>query len=83
MFAGSDAASLRLPEGGVAVDDLFGLYDGSSGSIALGLGYCDLQLDNQAAVSLVINGACAGFGLVRSENWLTFSTDGEVTEPPL
>lgn len=83
LFTGSDSAALRLPEGGVPVDDLFGLYDGSGGSIALGLGYCDLQLDNPAGVSLVINGACGGFGMVRSENWLTFSADGEVTEPPL
>lgn len=80
LFDGSDTAELRIPEEGVPFDDLFGLYDGGGGSIALGLGYCDLQVDNDAGVRLVINGACGGMGIARSENWLTMSADGDVVE---
>lgn len=81
LFDSSETAELQIPDGGVPVDDLFGLYRGGSGSIALGLGYCDMQLGNEAAVRLVISGACAGMGMARAENWLTMSTDGDVTEP--
>ena len=80
LFEGSDSGALQIPEGGVPIDDLFGLYDGGGGSIGLGLGYCDLQLDNDAAVRLVINGACGGMSIARTENWLTVSVDGDVTE---
>jgi hypothetical protein len=80
LWDGSDAGFLEIPEGGVAMDALFGLYDGGGGSIGLGLGYCDMQLDNDSAVRLVINGACGGMSMARSENWLTMSVDGDVTE---
>lgn len=80
LFDGSTTASLQIPEGGVAVDELFGLYDGGGGGIALGLGFCDLQIDNDAGVRLVITGACGGLALARSENWLTLSSDGEIVE---
>lgn len=80
LWEGSDDGLLQIPEGGVAMDDLFGLYDGGGGSIGLGLGYCDMQLDNDAAVRLVITGACGGMSMARSENWLTVSVDGDVTE---
>jgi hypothetical protein len=80
LFDGSDVAELQIPEGGVPLDDLFGLYDGGGGSIALGLGYCGMELDNDAAVRLVINGVCGGMGMARSENWLTMSVDGDVVD---
>lgn len=80
LFEGSDEGLLQLPEGGVGIDDVFGTYDGGGGGIGLGLGYCGLELDNDAAVRLVINGVCGGMSMARTENWLTLTLDGEVTE---
>jgi hypothetical protein len=80
LFEGSDEGLLQIPEGGVPMDDIFGTYDGGGGGIGLGLGYCGLELDNNAAVRLVINGVCGGMSMARTENWLTLSVDGEVTE---
>jgi hypothetical protein len=81
LFDNSTTAELQIPEGGVPVDDLFGLYDGSGGGAALGLGICGHNLDNDAGVRLVLSGACAGLALARSENWITMSTDGDVIDP--
>jgi hypothetical protein len=78
LFEGWDSAKLEIPEGGVAIDDVFGLYGG--GGLALGLGYCDLAVSNDASVRLVIEGACGGMGFARSENWLTMTADGQVTD---
>lgn len=80
LFENSMIVELQIPEGGVPADDLFGVYDGGGGGIALGLGYCQHELDNQAAVRFVMSGICGGMSMAAQENWLTLDVTGDVTE---
>lgn len=80
LFENSMNVELQIPDGGVPADEMFGLYDGGGGGIALGLGYCQHELDNQAAVRFVLSGICGGMSMAAQENWLTLDVTGDVTE---
>lgn len=80
LFENSATVELQIPEGGVPADDLFGVYDGGGGGLALGLGYCQHELDNQAAVRFVLSGICGGMNMAAHESWVTFDVAGDVTE---
>jgi hypothetical protein len=80
LFDGSTKTELQLPDDPVTANDLFGLYDGGGGGLALGLGVCGLAIDNRASVRLVIEGPCGGVSIAHEENWLTLGVDGDVVE---
>jgi len=69
-------ASLELPAGGVAGEDLFGRYEGSAAAGVAGFGVTTLHLRNGHDVEIDQPGLGAGVGAGNAYTWLDL-TPGE------